>query len=128
MRQELGDWTIKNLKGVTLSFPNISPKTINYDAISPECFMIMRQQDTLENSKPKMPCDSTIGGLDCAPMSRTMYMVAAPVSNLKLTDHHLNPLISSLREPIQLDPLGIALWISSWTYPWQMVLTQSWLW
>ena len=125
MRQELGDW---NLKDVILFFSKrktTSPMMINYE-ILPECFMITRQQDTLENLKPTMPYNNTIGGLDYAPMSRTMYAVVAPVSNLKLTDCHLDPPISPLREPIQLDPLGIAPWISSWIYPLQTVLILSW--
>ena len=101
---------------------------MNYDVILPRCFTITKPQDIWENLKPTMPYDSTTGGLDSTPMSNIMYAVVEPVNNLKLTDHHPDPLIPLWKEPTQLDPSGIAPWISSWTYPQQMVLILFWSW
>src|SRR5277367_584638 len=53
------------------------------------CFTIMKQQDTLGNSQPIMPCDNITGGPECAPLSSTTYLAVASANSSKSTAHRL---------------------------------------
>ena len=82
-----------------------------YDKILYDLFMITKQQDTLAKSGHIMRYGNIIGGLDCEPLSKTMYRDAAFANNSKLIDHRHNQRIYPQKELNHYDPLLIAQWI-----------------
>ena len=86
-------------------------ETRTYNEILYNIFMITKQQDTLAKSGHIMRYSNIIGGLDCEPLSKTMYRGVAFANNSKLIDHQQNQRIYPQKELNHYDPLLIVQWI-----------------
>ena len=106
----------------------VSREMKTYVETLPDYFMIMKQQDTLENSKLTTLCDNITGGLDYVHMLKIMCVDAVLVNNLKSTDLPLTPLSFLLKGLNQRNHLQIVLWTLSWTCHLLMDLILFWSW